>query len=146
MYYFKLTFSKYVTENCIFCSKVFLVTLSKKPDDYNYWVCDTTCCSHHSHKKRMDTLEAQAELVVLHTYVENQPMLEPILLYRALKCKQTKEQGGEDCLWTQIFTFLYVYCQLFKKFFCKDASKTRSKCAIKACNFSKKRKLTLYKT
>ena len=64
----------------------------------------------------MDSLEAQAELVVLHTYVENQPMLEPILLYQALKCKQTKKPGGEDCLWTQIFTFLYVYCQLFKFF------------------------------
>ena len=46
------------------------------------------------------------ELAVLHTYVENQAILEPIFLYRASKCKQTKEQGSEDCLWTHIFTFL----------------------------------------
>ena len=50
-----------------------------------------------------DSLETRAELVVLRIYVENQAILEPILLYRASKCKQTKEQ---DCLWTHIFTFL----------------------------------------
>ena len=61
---------------------------------------------HHSHKKRKDSLETQAELAVLRSYVENQAILEPILLYRASKCKQTKEQGSEDCLWTHIFTFL----------------------------------------
>ena len=46
------------------------------------------------------------EKTVLCTYVENQAILEPILLYRVSKCKQTKEQGSEDCLWTHIFTFL----------------------------------------
>ena len=46
----------------------------------------------------MDSLETRAELPVLRTYVENQAILEPILLYRGLKCKQTKEQGSEDCL------------------------------------------------
>ena len=60
----------------------------------------------HSHKKQKESLEARAEVAVLHTYVENQAILEPILLYRASKCKQTKEQGSEDCLWTHIFTFL----------------------------------------
>ena len=60
----------------------------------------------HSHKKRKDSLETRAELAVLRTYVENQAILELILLYRASKCKQTKEQGSEDCLWTHIFTFL----------------------------------------
>ena len=54
----------------------------------------------------MDSLETRAELAFLRTYVENQAILEPILLYRASKCKQTKEQGREDCLWTHIFTFL----------------------------------------
>ena len=51
-------------------------------------------------------LETRAESAVLRTYVENQAILEPILLYRASKCKKTKEQGSEDCLWTHIFTFL----------------------------------------
>ena len=51
-------------------------------------------------------MKTRAELVVLCTYVETQAILEPILLYRASKCKQTKEQGSEDCLWTHIFTFL----------------------------------------
>ena len=46
----------------------------------------------------MDSLETWAELAVLHTYVENQAILEPILFYRASKCKQTKEQRSEDCL------------------------------------------------
>ena len=36
---------------------------------------------------RTDSLETQAELAVLRTYVENQAILEPILLYRASKCK-----------------------------------------------------------
>ena len=54
----------------------------------------------------MDSLETRAELAVLHTYVENQATLEPILIYRASKCKQTKEQGSEECLWTHIFIFL----------------------------------------
>ena len=55
---------------------------------------------------RTYSLETQAEPAVLCTYVENQAILEPILLYQASKCKQTKEQGSEDCLWTHIFTFL----------------------------------------
>ena len=54
---------------------------------------------------RTDSLETRAEPAVLRTYVENQAILEPIL-YRASKCKQNKEQGSEDCLWTHIFTFL----------------------------------------
>ena len=63
-----------------------------------------------SHKKRKDSLETRVELAVLRTYVESQAIIEPILPYRASKCKQTKEQDSEDCLWTHIFTFLY-YCQ-----------------------------------
>ena len=39
----------------------------------------------HSHKKQKDSLETRTEL--LRTYVENQPILEPILLYRASKSK-----------------------------------------------------------
>ena len=60
----------------------------------------------HSHNKRKNSLETRVELAVLCTYAENQVMLEPVLLYRTSKCKQTKEQGSEDCLWTHIFTFL----------------------------------------
>ena len=60
----------------------------------------------HSHKKRKDSLETRAELTVLRTYTENQAILEPLLPCRASKCKQTKEQGSEDCLWTHISTFL----------------------------------------
>ena len=55
---------------------------------------------------RTYSLETRAEPAVLCTYVENQAILELILLYQASKCKQTKEQGSEDCLWTHIFTFL----------------------------------------
>ena len=40
-------------------------------------------------------------------------MPEPILLYRASKCKQTKEQGSEDCLWSHIFTFYQIIVTFF---------------------------------
>ena len=60
----------------------------------------------HSNKKRKDSLETRTELAVLCAYVENQAILEPILLYRKSKCKQTKEQGSQDCLWAHIFTLL----------------------------------------
>ena len=39
--------------------------------------------SDDSRKKRNNSLETQAELAVLRTYVENQAVLGPILLYRA---------------------------------------------------------------
>ena len=45
----------------------------------------------------MDSMETRTELAVLLTYVENQAIIEPILLYHGSKCKQTKEQGSEDC-------------------------------------------------
>ena len=51
--------------------------------------------SHHSHKKRNDSLEIRAEPAVLCVYDENHTILEPILLYRASKCKQTKKQGSK---------------------------------------------------
>ena len=55
---------------------------------------------------RTDSPETRAALAVLPTYVENQAIIEPILLYRVSECKQTKEQGSEDCLGTHILTFL----------------------------------------
>ena len=64
---------------------------------------------NHSNKKRKDSLETRAEQAVLWVYVENQAILEPIVLYPASKCKETKEQGSEDCLWPHIFTFLRDY-------------------------------------
>ena len=102
-------------------------------------------CSKHSHKKRKDSLETRTKLAVLHNYVENQAILEPILLYRASKCKQTKEQGSEDFLCTHIFTFLCDYYQ-FLSFYCQNANKTGSNCAIIGCNLSKKHRLVLYQT
>ena len=60
----------------------------------------------YSHKKRNDSLETRAKVSILSSYVDTQAILEPILLYLASKCKQTKEQGSEDWLWTHIFTFL----------------------------------------
>ena len=62
---------------------------------------------NYSHKKRKDSLDTRAERTVLHAYVENQGILEPILPYRASKYKQIKKQGSQACLWTSIFIFLY---------------------------------------
>ena len=56
--------------------------------------------------QEIDSLETRAELAVLRIYVENQAILEPILLYRESKYKQTKEESSEDCLWTHMFIFL----------------------------------------
>ena len=100
--------------------------------------------SAHSHKNRKDSLETWAELDVLGTYVENQAILEPILLYRASKYKQTKEQGSADCLWTHIFTFIRLLSDFFL-FYVKMQTK-QDQTAIIGCNLSKKHKLTLYKT
>ena len=50
-----------------------------------------------SWSQETDSLETWTKLVVLRSYVENQAILEPIPLYRGPKCKQTKEQGSEDC-------------------------------------------------
>ena len=61
---------------------------------------------NHSHKKRKDSLETRTELAILRSYVENQAILEPIVLYQVSKCKQTKDKGSENSLWTHIFTFL----------------------------------------
>ena len=54
-------------------------------------------------------METRTELAVLGTYVENQVILEPILLYRTSKCKQTKGKGSENCLWTHIFIFYRLF-------------------------------------
>ena len=99
----------------------------------------------HSHKKRKDSLETRGEPAVLCVYVENQAILEPILLYRASKCKQAKEQGSEDCLWTYIFTFLRDYYTFFS-FFCQNANIAGSNCAIIGCYLAKKHKLALPQT
>ena len=56
--------------------------------------------------KWKDSLETWTESAVLQIYVENQAMLEPILLCRASKCKETKELDSKECLWTHISTFL----------------------------------------
>ena len=47
----------------------------------------------HSQKKRKDGLETRAKRAVLLAYVKNHAILQPILLYRASKYKQTKRPG-----------------------------------------------------
>ena len=72
----------------------------------------------------MYSLETRAELAILRTYVENQAILEPILLYCASKCKQTKEQGSEDCF--------YLFMRLLSAIFFFLSRCKQSK--IKLCN------------
>ena len=62
--------------------------------------------SVHSNEKRKDSLETRSELAALRSYVENQAILGLILFYRVSKCKETRKQDSEYCLWTPIFTFL----------------------------------------
>ena len=88
----------------------------------------------------MNSLETRTELAVPCTYVENQAILEPILLYRTSKCKQTKEQASKDC-YGLIFLHFYKIIVSFFSFLCQDANKRRSNCAIIGYNLSKKHKL-----
>ena len=99
----------------------------------------------HSHKKRKDSLGTRAKLVVLRTYVENQAILEPILLYFVSKCKQTKCRGART-VYGPIFLPFYKIIVGFFSFFCQDVNKTGSNFAVIGCNLSKKHKLALYKT
>ena len=78
------------------------------------------------------------ELAVLRTYVENQATQEPSPFYRASKCKQTKEQASEDCLWTHNLTFLCDYCQLFF-FFLSRCRQNRIKLCYNRLQFVKKK-------
>ena len=108
------------------------------------WIWIRTCKSNHNHKKRKGSLETPTELAVQRNYVKNQAILEPILLYRTLKCKQIKEQGSENCLCTHVLPFYKTIVSF--SFFCQDANKARSNRAIIGYNLSKKHKKTLYKT
>ena len=99
----------------------------------------------HSLKKRKDSLKTRAEMSILCTYVENQAILELILLYRASKCKQTKEQGSNNCLWICIFTFLCGYCQFIFFFLARCKQKRIKLCYIRL-QYVKKHKLAMYKT
>ena len=91
---------------------------------------------------RTYSLETRAEPAVLRTYVENQPILEPILLYRASKCKQTKRRVARTVYGSYFYPLITDYCPLFSFL----SNKTRSNCAIVGCNLSKKHKLSQYKT
>ena len=62
---------------------------------------------------RTYSLETRTEPAVLRTYVENQGILEPILLYRASKCKQTKEQGSEDIYGLKFLHFYKTIVRFF---------------------------------
>ena len=46
--------------------------------------------NHHSHKKQKNSLETWVKRIFLYAYVESKAILEPILLYRASKCKEIK--------------------------------------------------------
>ena len=61
---------------------------------------------NHIHKKRKDSLETRAEPAVLCAYVEKQAFLEPILLYRASKCKQIQTQCSRTVYGPTFFPFL----------------------------------------
>ena len=63
-------------------------------------------------------VKVEPALQPLSGVIRNQVILGLILLYRASTCKQAKEKGSKDCLWTHIFTFLCDYYQFFLSFFC----------------------------
>ena len=60
-----------------------------------------------------DNLEAWAKLAVLHTYVENQAIVEPILLYRASKC--TNQRAWQRGLFMD--SYFHLFIRLLSAFF-----------------------------
>ena len=66
-----------------------------------------------SQSQETGSLETRAKLAVLPTYVKNQTILQPILFYRASKCKQTKELSNEGCLWTHSYLFIRLLSVFF---------------------------------
>ena len=74
------------------------------------WPQISNAGTHESIAIRTDSLETRAEPAALRTHAENQAIPEPILLYQASKCKQTKEQDSEDSLWVMSsFRHKYKY-------------------------------------
>ena len=59
----------------------------------------------HSHKKRKDSLETQIKPAILRANVETQAVLEPIPLYCASRCKQTKKRAVGMLMGLLFFTF-----------------------------------------
>ena len=53
-------------------------------------------------------VELAVELAVLRSYVENQAILELILLYRASKCKQTKQRARQRGLFMDSYFSLFI--------------------------------------
>ena len=100
----------------------------------------------HSHKKRILWKHGPAKLAVLRSYVENQAILEPILLYRGDQNINKPKSLAARTVHEPIFLPFNKIIVSFFSFFCQDANKTRSNCAIIDCNLSKKHKLKLYKT
>ena len=105
----------------VYMFNLILITQARKKSLYFRVFCTISLAEKiwKKHEKiwvfalRKDSLETRTEVAVLRTYLEKQAILEPILFYCPSKCKQTKEQGSEGCLWTHIFTFLYDYQVFF---------------------------------
>ena len=99
----------------------------------------------HSHKKQKDSLETRAEMAIPRSYVENQAILEPFFFTGHQNVNKPKRRVART-VYEPIFLPFYKIIVSFFSFFCQDANKTRSNCAIIDCNLSKKHKLILYKT
>ena len=95
---------------------------------------------NHSHQKRKDKREVRAERAVLCAYVENHAILEPILLYRASKYKQTI--GLLRLLENSHFPSYMINIKVFT-FLCQDTNMAGSSFVKKCCNSSKKQISTI---
>ena len=93
---------------------------------------------NHSHKKRKDESNWPFYILMLRTKLYQNF----IILYRASKCMQNKEQGSEDCLWTYIIPFSKIIVSFFLRFLSRSKQNR-----IKLCynRLHKKHKLALYK-
>ena len=77
---------------------------------------------NHSHKKRKDSLETQAKLAVLCTYIENQAILEPIFFTGHQNVNKPKTRAGRT-FYGPIFLPFYKIIVSFFSFFYQDANK-----------------------
>ena len=86
--------------------------------------------SDHSHKEWNDSLGKQAELAVLRAYVENQATIETILIYRALKFKQTKEQDPYFYFFCVYYQFFFLFPTIFLRVTIQQFGKRHSNTSL----------------
>ena len=98
----------------------------------------------HNHKKQIVWKHGSTGCST-HLMLRTKLYQNPFFFTRDQNVNKPKSRAAR-ILYAPIFLPFYKIIVSFFSFFCQDANKTRSNCAIIDCNLSKKHKLILYKT